>query len=188
MWYYVKWGFWLTVLAIFSLFLNYVLPDREVVRIVNTEVKRQEFGVNSIFWNRAEAVPGSTTINRDVQFISTIDKDGNPRVFRNEDTGWLWPPYFKFSSADLQAEAANLISDAENPKWVIVRHYGWRSRWLTAFPNAVDLTETATPDERLIPWLNILIIIGLAALIRAVQVRLWRFFGRLFGRDRTQTG
>ena len=39
-------------------------------------------------------------------FIQTIKKNGKPMVYRNEDTGWGWPPYFKFDTANLQADAA----------------------------------------------------------------------------------
>ena len=45
-------------------------------------------------------------------------------VYRNEDTGWGWPPYFKFDTKNLQTEAADLISSKEEPQWVILTHYG----------------------------------------------------------------
>jgi len=35
-----------------------------------------------------------------------------PRVFRNEDTGWGFPFYFKFNSADLQAVAQSIAASA----------------------------------------------------------------------------
>jgi len=41
-----------------------------------------------------------------------------------------------FVLADLQARAADLVSNRDAPVWVAVTHYGWRSRLLSAFPNA----------------------------------------------------
>ena len=35
---------------------------------------------------------------------------GKVIVYRNEATGWVWPPYFKYDSSNLQAEATNLKS------------------------------------------------------------------------------
>lgn len=179
--YYIKWGVWLTLAAIVVAFLNYTLPDRDIVRIVETEVERMDMGVNSIFWSSSEGTT-ETQVSRDIKFIRSVRPNGRVRVYRNEDTGWIWPPYFKFDSADLQAEAANLISTSEEPKWVIVRHYGWRSNWLTVFPNAVRLTPTDDPEQQLIPWFNIVLLIVLAGVVRAIQVRLSRFFARLFDR------
>lgn len=73
--------------------------------------------------------------NRDVQFIQAIRANGKPMVYRNEDTGWRWPPYFKFDTATLQTQADDLRSTAEAPKWAVVTHYGWRK------PVPVDLPE-----------------------------------------------
>jgi hypothetical protein len=95
-------------------------------------------------------------------------------VYRNEDTGWMWPPYFKFDSADLQAEASALISAAGQEQWVVVTHYGWRNRFLSIYPNAVGLRPIDSPDVRIIPWFNIFFFIfaGIAALfIRAAWLQ-----------------
>ena len=43
---YVKWSV-LALLALFFLsFLHYTLPQRDIVRVVNTEVRRVDFGAN----------------------------------------------------------------------------------------------------------------------------------------------
>ncbi|MEE3316636.1 MAG: DUF1523 family protein, partial [Pseudomonadota bacterium] len=123
---YVKWGLVISVLLLILGFFHYTLPQRDIVRIVNTEVRRVDFGANSIFWANSDTGADGTTVNRDVRFIETIDPDGKPIVYRNEDTGWGWPPYFKLDSSNLQAEARDLVSTSEAPKWVAVRHYGWR--------------------------------------------------------------
>jgi hypothetical protein len=101
--------------------------------------------------------------------------EGRPRVFRNEDTGFLWPPYFKFDSEDLQAEAANLTSTEASPQWVSVTHYGWRSNLLSIYPNAVTIRPVAGPDVSLFPWLNIVILFGIV-LILFFAWRIWERF------------
>ena len=113
--------------------------------------------------------------------INTTDADGTKRVYRNEDTGVGWPPYFKFDSADLQADAQAVISTRAEPQWVAVRHYGWRSTLISIYPNATSLKPVAGPDVTLIPWFNIIVLVGMLALIRAVQVRVARWWGRKFG-------
>ncbi|WP_375260458.1 DUF1523 family protein [Palleronia sp.] len=178
----------LAVLALALLaLLHYVLPQTDVVRIVNTDIRRMDFGANAIFYSRAE---GGTNVSgtRDVRFIETVDADGDPMVYRNEDTGWGWPFYFKFDSADLQARAADLTSTREAPIWVAVRHYGWRSRLLSAFPNATSIRRVEGPDAGTFPWLALSILVGLAVvggvLFRVVQL-FWRNTVRpLFDRGR----
>jgi len=80
-------------------FLHYTLPHRDIVRIVNTYEERQELGDwTRLFWARPDE-QSSTLISRDVQFIQGVRVNGKPTVYRNEDTGWSWPPYFKFDTA-----------------------------------------------------------------------------------------
>ena len=149
------------VLAVF----HYILPQRDIVRVIDAYEKRQDFGVNSIFWAQPDAGT-SAQPTRDVRFIDTIMPDGSVMVFRNEDTSFSWPFYFKFDSADVNAQAKELISAKDNPTWVAIRHYGWRNEYLTIFPNATSLKVVDSPDVRLIPWFNIalFIIIGLFGL------------------------
>ena len=171
---YIKWAFWtLVVLIIFS-FFHYNLPQRDIVRIVNTYEERQDFGWNSIFWSGPNAGAGAA-VNRDVLFIQTIKANGKPMVYRNEDTGWGWPPYFKFNTANLQTEAADAISSKAEPEWYAVTHYGWRNELISIFPNAIKIRPVTGPDVRLIPWANIVIFLVLGLLVLWVW-RIWRRF------------
>ena len=96
-------------------------------------------------------------------------------VYRNEDTGWIWPPYFKYDSSNLQAEAGNLKSDTASPKWVMVTHYGWRLPILSIYPNAVSVREAASADERVIPYVSIVVIAFLLFAIFMIR-RIWTQF------------
>lgn len=176
---YVKWAFWAMILTIFGSFLHYTLPQHDVVRIVGTYQERQDLNDwTRIFWSSPDDQAGTLT-SRDVQFIQSVRPDGKPMVYRNEDTGWRWPPYFKFDTASLQTEADDLKSTAETPKWAVITHYGWRNELLSAFPNAVSIRPIAGPDESIVPWFNIVffLVLGLLALL------LWRMWAQF--RERT---
>ncbi|NHX27133.1 DUF1523 family protein, partial [Escherichia coli] len=112
---------------------------------------------------------------RDVQFIQAIQANVKTMVYRNEDTGWGWPPYFKFDTANLYAEANDAISTKDAPEWYAIRHYGWRNEFLSIFPNAVGLKRVDGPDVRLIPYGNI-IILTLLALFVGFLYRVWAQF------------
>lgn len=162
----------LLALSVFG-FFHYTLPQKDIVRIVGTENRRIDFGANSIFW----AAPDTGTAaaaSRDVFFIQTFRADGKPMVYRNEDTGWGWPPYFKLDSSNLQAEATNLVSTADTPAWVAITHYGWRNEFLTIFPNAVSLRPVDGPDVKFFPWVNVIILTTLAFLL----FMLWRMLAQ----------
>ncbi|AXC49535.1 DUF1523 family protein [Paracoccus suum] len=158
------------------LFLDYSLPSRETVRITNTYNKLTDLGANSIFYAGADT---GTVENqqglRDIRYIDTIKANGRPRVYRNEDTGWIWPPYFKYDSSNLQARATDLKSTAEAPKWVSVTAYGWRVGWLTIFPNAISLKPVAGPDVRPLNWAA-LVILGVLGLLLVLLWRIWAQF------------
>lgn len=177
---WIRRGIWVVLLTALAALLHYTLPDRDIVYITNTYNRLVTPGANSIFWASpdlgSDEVAGR--VQRDVLFIEAARPNGSVRVYRNEDTGWIWPPYFKFDSSNLQAEARNLISTSENPKWVAVRHYGWRIPFLSIFPNAVSITPVEGPDVRLIPWFNIVFLTLLFALFWAIRVRCLRFRNR----------
>ena len=173
----VKWTFWGLLALLVAAFLHYTLPQTDVVRIVGTNTQRVDIGANS--WFFASPDPGTDTAtanSRDVQFIQTIlAGSGRPMVYRNQDTGWGWPPYFKVNSFDLQARASDLTSTEANPKWVAITHYGWRNQFFTIFPNAVSIRQVDGPDVRIIPWVSIIILALLAAGLFMLR-RMWLQF------------
>jgi hypothetical protein len=178
------------VVLIFGAFLSYTLPTRDVARITGTEIIRQDFsGLNRIFYAQGDS-GNAQTDSRDLRLINAVLTSGDVMVYRNEDTGFGWPPYFKLDSADLHAEAANLTSTAADPQWVAITHYGWRSRLLTTYPNVLGIRPVDGPDVTLIPWLSIVILLVLAFLMFMVW-RIWeRFEDRVIDplRDRTAVG
>ncbi len=170
-------------LLIFGLLFHYVLPQHDVVKITSTEIIRTDFSaLNRIFYAQADS--GATEQpTRDLRLINTqkqktfllgfIPRDvSTVMVYRNEDTGWIWPPYFKFDSSDLQAEAANL---AKGDEWVVITHYGWRIRWASIYPNAIAVRTVPGPDVSIIPWFNIVFFVFLMVAILFIRA-MWRQF------------
>ncbi len=163
---YVKWTLRALIGIVLFCLLHYTLPQHDIVRVVNTYQERQDLNDwTRIFWAKPDE-QSAGLINRDVQFIQTVRKKTFllgfiPRnaegvmVYRNEDTGWSWPPYLKFDTASLQTEADDLRSTPEAPKWAVMTHYGWRNELISVFPNAVGIRAVDSPDAYVIPWFNI---------------------------------
>lgn len=167
--------FLLVLLLIVGAFFHYTLPQRDIVRITGTEVVREDFtSLNRWFFSNTED-GASATGSRDIRFINAVRVNGDVIVYRNEDTGFGWPPYFKLDTADLQAEATSLVSSEAEPQWVAVTHYGWRMHFPTSYPNAVGMRPVAGPDVTLFPWLNIVILLILAGLVFFAW-RIWERF------------
>ncbi len=201
----VKWAVWIVVVLFAAAFLHYELPQHDIVRITNTYNRLTTVGAeNSWAYASPDTGTAESAVTRDIRFIEAAFPDGSVIVYRNEDTGWVWPPYFKYDSSNLQAEAGNLKSATETPKWVSVTHYGWRFPFLSIYPNAVSVHPVEGPDVRIIPYVNIVILIALALSLFMLR-RMWLqfrermvdpavaevgeagdrakgWFGRLFGR------
>ncbi len=174
----IKWILILALLVVSVGFLHYALPQRDIVRVTGTEILRKDFsGWTRIFYAQADS-GDNEQINRDLRLINTVRPNGRVSVYRNEDTGFGWPPYFKLDSQNLQAEALDAVSDKADPQWYILRHYGWRSPFLSIYPNAVSLKPTDNPDKFLIPWFNIAILLLIFAVFWAIFVRVRRFWNR----------
>lgn len=172
-----KWTF-RGLAALFVLgFLHYTLPQHDIVRIVGTYQERQDFeGWTRLFWN--DTGDSATNTSRDVQFIQGILPNGKPMVYRNQDTGWGWPFYFKFDTASLQTEADDAKSTSAAPKWMAVKHYGWRSELLSIFPNAVRVREVSGPDATIIPYFNITLLLVLLGIGFYLRMKWQQFVAR----------
>ncbi|WP_374423309.1 DUF1523 family protein [Paracoccus sp. (in: a-proteobacteria)] len=162
--------------VIVFLFLDYSLPSRQTVRITDAYNRLTDIGANAIFY----ASPDTGTVQnaqgqRDVRFINTARANGKPYVYRNEDTGWIWPPYFKYDSSNLQAEATDMQSSAASPQWVSITSYGWRISWASIYPNAISMRPVAGPDVRPFNWPAVLILLVLGALLFLIW-RMWNQF------------
>ncbi len=172
----IKWVFWVTFWTLVVAVFHYTLPQVDIVRVTDTYEKRIDPGENSLFWAQADVGTDGTVANRDVFFIQTRRAKGDVMVYRNEDTGWGWPPYFKFDTSNLQAEAADAKSTADAANYYAIKHYGWRNEFFTIFPNAISIKAVDGPDaSKGIPFLNIFIITLFAAIAWAIWVR-WRRF------------
>jgi hypothetical protein len=182
----IKMTFRIIVFLLIGGVLHYALPQHDVVRVVNTYQERQDLNDwTRIFWASPDD-QSATLINRDVQFIQTvkrrtmllgfIQRDATEvMVYRNEDTGWGWPFYFKFDTANLQTEADDLSSTAQDPQWAVMTHYGWRNEYFSAFPNAVAIRPIDNPNVTIIPWFNIFFFIALMAAILFIRA-MWLQF------------
>lgn len=116
--------------------LDYVLPEKTRAYVTGLEVKRVDRDGPISAENPAD---GPT---HDAYFIYTslsspdTDQAEHVRVFRNEDTGWHFPPYLKFNSADIQAKAQAL---SKANKEVTITSYGWRISIFSMFQNVLDV-------------------------------------------------
>ncbi len=158
----LKYFFIAVFILAFGLFLHYNLPRTEVVQVTGTDVKRLD-----------RKSTNKDVRSRDVRFLSALTRDGKIKVFRNEDTGWGWPPYFKFSSADITAKVQTFVESPEKP-WVRVRYYGWRVKIFSLFPNAISL-KVVDKDYTHFPYFNVifLTLLGLIVLLIAWKMRSW---------------
>lgn len=162
----IKWISLGIVSLLVVVFFNYALPSRDIVQIVGTDVKRVDISGGS-----SQDVGANANQTHDVRFINTVSQSGKTHVYRNEDTSWGWPPYFKFDSGDLNAEAQAFAK--LDGAWVAVTHYGWRVKIFSVFPNATKIKPVDGPDVTLIPWFNIvfLTIVAVLALLVFLKIR-----------------
>jgi hypothetical protein len=160
-----------------GLILAYSLPRNELVKIVGDDVKRIDV-------NGRLVDPKAAPASRDVFFINTENQQAHDvRVFRNEDTRFGFPWYFKFDSADIQARAQLLARDN---KPVLVTYYGWRIPMLSLFPNAVNVQPWDSQDMPF-PVFNTIFFVILALLVITVWWKWRRFRQRRAARRAEQT-
>ncbi|MGL6176566.1 MAG: DUF1523 family protein [Vibrionaceae bacterium] len=151
-----------------ALWLDFYLPTKMIANITGVEVKLTDKDGPISKKNVAD---GPTT---DVYYIYTEQPGEKIAVFRNEDTGWGWPFYIKFDSADVQGKAKSLESD-KRP--ALITAYGWRINMFAMFPNVTEI-KTAHDDSS--TW-SIRRTIGLLiwfAGFGALTFFAWRYFNK----------
>lgn len=137
-----------TIIISIGLFISYVMPSYDQVYITGMEVKRMDKdGVIS------KTNPADGQI-RDVYFLFVKDRENKVNVFRNEDTAFSFPFYFKFNSADIQAIAQSYTL---TQNLVEVKYYGWRISYLSEFGNVLSIRELEDYSDRSLPIFSYII-------------------------------
>ena len=153
--------FRVVLFVIAGLYLHYTLQQHDVAKVTGISDRLERLSsFQQIFYNQVDLGSAEGDM-RDLRLINTVKVDtwflglwrGGERVmvYRNEDTG-VYPPYFKFDSSDLEAEASAL---AGKEQWVSITHYGWRMRFLSIYPNAISIKPVSGPEYRPFPWFNL---------------------------------
>jgi hypothetical protein len=153
----VKYALQALFIMLVAAVLHYNLPRTQVAQIMGTDVKRLDSTTRG---KSADNLQRKGVKVRDVRFINAQSQGGKIEVFRNEDTGWGWPPYMKFDSADITAEAQTFAT-AEGKPWVLLKYYGWRIHIFDMFPNIISLKQVSR-DYNHIPWFNLVFLLVLA--------------------------
>lgn len=158
------------IVAIFAtLFgvVEYATPHYRVAYVTGVEVKRADPT------KKADA----QNLLKDTYFIYTAEAD-NPndvKVYRDEDTQWGFPFYFKFNSADVAGVATNLANagQGEHRQLAQIKYYGWRIKILSQFPNIISIKTLDKADDVARPILAyvlyVLLLIGLFFSIQFVR-------------------
>jgi hypothetical protein len=183
----IKFGIGIVLIILISLFFHYNLPRTVVVQVSCTDMKRidkrQKVVENQNNKNTGAKVTQQTS---DVRFINAMSRSGKTIVFQNKDTGWGWPPYLKFDSADLTAEAQVFAADQAKP-WVLVKYYGWRIKIFSMFPNAVNL-KIVDRDYSHLPLFNILFFVLLVTGVLFVRSKIKKILEKMRGQNQLKTG
>lgn len=182
----IKIGTGVVLFLTIALFFHYNLPRTAVVQISGTDIKRMDKtkGMKKEQGNAGGQVKSEPNTT-DVRFINSLSRKGKPMVFKNVDTGWGWPPYFKFDSADLTAEAQSFVTEQNKP-WVLVKYYGWRIKVFSMFPNAVALKQV-DKDYTHLPLFNIVFFILLIVLIFITRRKFKQIVAKVRGRNKTNS-
>ena len=162
---WIKRGGLAVVLLLVAALLHYALPTTQVMRVTDSESRFiGDTGTTATGENR--------TVARDISLIYAETLDGDGVVFRNEDTGFGFPPYFKFNAETLAARAQAISSSPEaDDQYALVTSYGWRIEFLSLFPNVTAL-ERSGRDASHFPLFNVVFLALLAALVGVIYYRL----------------
>ena len=122
--------------------INYAFPHYDEAVITGGEVRRMD--KDDFSDNRNQ----SDDLTRNTYFIYTREINGTKVMpYRNEDTGWGLPLYFKFNSADVQAAAQSLVGEGRAQ----IKYYGWRIAMFDMFRNAVSVKKLKDGETRANP-------------------------------------
>lgn len=151
-----------------AVMVDFAFPHYDKALITGGEVKRMD---KDGLIDASNPADGPT---RDVYFIYTKQEVGDKVMpYRNEDTRWGFPFYFKFNSADLQARAQSF---AGSQKAVQIKFYGWRIAMFDEFRNAVSIKELGENEQIARPVMSylfyVILLVSMIIWIRAV----FRFF------------
>jgi len=179
----IKYALLVLILLALAGVLCYCLPHTKVARITGTDIKRMVSGQPEKAGAETKAQKNKRAAGiRDVRFINTLSRKDRVMVFRNEDTGWGWPPYFKFNSADITAQAQE-FSAADPKPWVLVKYYGWRIHIFAMFPNVISL-KVVPQEYNHFPLFNIIFLALFIGALIYLTLKFRRFRRRL--RERFQ--
>ncbi|OOR99732.1 hypothetical protein B0187_02690 [Haemophilus paracuniculus] len=147
--------------------VNYAFPSYETTMVTGMEVRRMDKdGVIS----KANPADGEV---RDVYFLFTEQPESKKvMVYRNEDTGWGLPFYFKFNSADIQAKAQAFANEKQ---LVQIKYYGWRINWMNEFRNIVSIKPLAEGETQSMPIVSYILyaLLALTFFLSVQFVRGW---------------
>ena len=144
--------------------VNYAMPSYDETYVTGMEVRRMDKdGVIS----KANPADGEV---RDVYFLFTESEPNKVMVYRNEDTGWGLPPYFKFGSADIQAKAQAYANEKQR---VQIKYYGWRINWMNEFRNIVSIKPLLEGETVAKPMVSY-VLYGVIVLLFFLSVQLIR--------------
>lgn len=134
-----------------AIFFSYYLPSSTIGKVNGSEVKRVD-AQGPI----SKTNPANGNLH-DVHYLYIQDSKGASISYRNEDTRWGFPWYFKFNSNDLQARAQSTNKDDQ---LAIIIYYGWHSNMLNQFRNIITLKPTASFTDSTFSFYSVIKIVG----------------------------
>lgn len=146
-------------------FIDYALPTFTLVRV--DEIGTRRFDADGNYQPKAGESKGPT---RDVEMIYTTlayfetdpatgkevpkvygHDEKYKLVYINEDTGFGFPFYLKFDTANLQGSAAD-----QRGQFAYMKSFAWRNELFSWFPNALKVIKWE-PGMTVINWLRIVV-------------------------------